>query len=892
MDAERIRTLLDGRIPVVIVVEDGLGGVTAWSRRLKETFRDHPKYNLLMAECPVYSKEISGTRDLCCPTREDLRDALAALRPAIVVPNYAWEGFDTCAELLREGHDLRTIGFCRTDEDLYYEPLAWYEPIIARFAAVSPECVEKLAARIPARKDAIHLMPTGVWVPEPLERTYETAPIRLVYGGRMSQVQKRVLDFVPLVEHLLAMRVDFTLDLVGSGSQTEVLREAIERLPHGGRVRMHEAQPPEAMPDLWRAHDVALLVSEYEGTSNSMLESMAQGTVPLVTEASSGIRGIITEGENGFIVPIGAMGAMARCIGQLAQDPELLARAGAAARETARGYSMERYAERFEAMLDAALAEPRRTWTRTEAMPPQTAKLLRPLQRRPGCEDSPTPRAVPMNPPAPRSEPIVLVAAADDNFAMPLAVMVRSVLDTLAPDRRLKLYVLDGGITPQSKARLEASWRDERLEIEWCTPDLTPLRQLHISGHINAVAYCRLLIPSLLPDTVDKAIYLDGDLVVERDLGEMWDLDIAPYHLLAVQDMTLPYVDSQTALANWAQCGSYLTAPASIRHYEKRGISPKSKYLNSGVLMLNLARWRADGTAQAILTYLRDCKEDVIWHDQDGLNVILHDKWADMDERWNQIPHIHRYPSYLQSPYPEPVFDRILADPWIIHFSTRGKPWHADSTHPAQERFFHYLERTEWKGQRPERPRNLIANGGFAEWDGAKPVGWALAGDALVRPLEIAGAVSALELRVGKPGTNAQLAQRLRPQGDVARQQLVVTLKAKCSEKNALGLNAYVRVDGVQQGHSRNHPGDGRWHVLRHEIPLPIGTDPAALRVMIVLRGHAARPAEIADAFAAVVPRAGRPFRHTPLTRALALLPDPVRRYLRATAKQLKKRMK
>lgn len=888
---EKAHRLLDDRVTVAIVVEDSLGGVSAWSRRLKKLFQDHPKYNLVMIECPVFARDVTGARDLCCPTREDLHDALAALEPALVVPNYAWEGFNLCAGLIREGHVLRTIGFCRTDEELYYGPLAWYEPIIAQFAAVSPECAATLCGRIPHREDDIHIMPTGVWVPEPLERAYETAPIRLVYGGRMSQVQKRVLDFVPLVRHLIALKADFVLDLVGDGSQTEKLKAAMDRLNHGGRVRFQDTQAPEMMPEIWRAHDVFLQTSEYEGTSNSMLESMAQGVVPVVTDASSGIRSVLTEGKNGFIVPVGDMAAMARCIAELAEAPERIREAGAAAYEKAKEYSMERYRDRFVTMLDRALEEPVRTWPHNEELSPEISKLIKKLKRRPGGPDSPTPRAGKQEPPPARSEPIVLVAAADDKFAMPLAVMVRSVLDNLGAERRLQLYVLDGGITQANKERLRRSWDDPRLHLEWCTPDLAPLRHLKLSGHINAVAYCRLLTPSLLPERHDKAIYLDCDLVLEHDLGAMWDLDIRPHHLLAVQDMTLPYVDSRIALRNYDQCAPFLTSARPITRPEKRGIPATNKYLNSGVLMLNLKRWREDGTATRILEYLEKCKGDVIWHDQDGLNVILHDKWADMDERWNQIPHIYRYPSVCESPFPEAIFERILCDPWIIHFSTRSKPWHFDGLHPAQDRFFHYLDHTDWAGWRPPKPVNLARNGDFSAWAEQRPAHWEAPQGGLFRETETADGEKAVEMRVQESGRNVQLTQRIRPEGDVARQRLVVTLKAMCEEEHALGLNAYVHVDGRQRSYSRNHPGDGRWRTLRHEIDLPIGADGTRMHVLVVLRGHATKPAQVAGAFAAVVPRLnnGKPFEHTPFTRLLAMLPNRVRRLLRMIEGRLRR---
>ena len=70
------------------------------------------------------------------------------------------------------------------------------------------------------------------------------------------------------------------------------------------------------------------------------------------------------------------------------------------------------------------------------------------------------------------SREIVVVSATDDGYAMPLAVTIRSALNHLAADRRLRLFILDGGLHEESKARLLKSWRDPRLTVEWIRPDM------------------------------------------------------------------------------------------------------------------------------------------------------------------------------------------------------------------------------------------------------------------------------------------------------------------------------------------------------------------------------------------------------------------------------------
>jgi hypothetical protein len=83
-----------------------------------------------------------------------------------------------------------------------------------------------------------------------------------------------------------------------------------------------------------------------------MLEAMAHGAVPVVTAASSGIAGVIHPQDNGFVVPVGDMAAMAGVIARLAADHSLLADAGRAAYCTAQAYSMDVYARKFARILD------------------------------------------------------------------------------------------------------------------------------------------------------------------------------------------------------------------------------------------------------------------------------------------------------------------------------------------------------------------------------------------------------------------------------------------------------------------------------------------------------------------------------------------------------------
>jgi glycosyltransferase involved in cell wall biosynthesis len=340
------------RLPVIIAGTNGLGGVTTWAAQLRTLLAEHPRYVVRLLY--IGPERHPGDFDFVVPNIDDAEHLVRKLSPAIVIPNYVWELFLTAFE-----PGVKCVGMCHADDDeQYYRPLGWYESMAAKFIAVSRECTDRLTERIPLRTEDITTLPYGIHVPKNLERDYQTDPLRLIYAGRVTQLQKRVWDFVPLVENLLKTGVPFEFDIVGEGDEYARLRDAMVALYPPGLVRFHPRVPHSDMPRIWCGHDVFLQVSDFEGTSVSMLEAMAHGVAPVVTAASSGIAGVIQHQGNGFVAPVGDMAAMARHVARLAAEPGLLMRTGAAAYESAQPYSMDLYRERFTAFLDEVAQSP------------------------------------------------------------------------------------------------------------------------------------------------------------------------------------------------------------------------------------------------------------------------------------------------------------------------------------------------------------------------------------------------------------------------------------------------------------------------------------------------------------------------------------------------------
>jgi lipopolysaccharide biosynthesis glycosyltransferase len=303
---------------------------------------------------------------------------------------------------------------------------------------------------------------------------------------------------------------------------------------------------------------------------------------------------------------------------------------------------------------------------------------------------------------------VVVVSATDDHYAMPLAVTIRSALDRLSTDRRMQLYVLDGGLNDDTKARLLRSWSGGRLSVEWIRPDMDQVGDLMISHQVNLVTYLRLLMPIVLPVHVTRAIYLDADMLVRRDLGRLWDEDQGPHAVLAVPDAAAPYVDASAMLPSFEKCRAYLGAHAPIANYRELGLSADARYFNGGLLVADLAQWRREQYGEKMLACLREHRRHVLWWDQYALNVVLAGKWRTLDDRWNQGAHVFAYPNWSHSPFDRATFTRLQTDPWIVHFCSPSKPWHYFCHHPFQREFYRSLDRTDWKGWRPARPDDYL----------------------------------------------------------------------------------------------------------------------------------------------------------------------------------------
>jgi glycosyltransferase involved in cell wall biosynthesis len=196
-------------------------------------------------------------------------------------------------------------------------------------------------------------------------------PLTITYAGRIQQRQKRILDLITLSDLLASKKGSYHFKIAGDGPQLPQLTDHFEKKKYSNiSIEFLGLVPHERMTDLWASSDISILFSDFEGMSISMLESMGQGCVPIVTDVS-GSKEKITHGQTGFIVTVGDIVAMAQIIGDLDADKARIQQISNACISSVRDHhQFDTYDQDFVTIMRKCMSEPCARWPATKAIVP------------------------------------------------------------------------------------------------------------------------------------------------------------------------------------------------------------------------------------------------------------------------------------------------------------------------------------------------------------------------------------------------------------------------------------------------------------------------------------------------------------------------------------------
>jgi len=264
---------------------------------------------------------------------------------------------------------------------------------------------------------------------------------------------------------------------------------------------------------------------------------------------------------------------------------------------------------------------------------------------------------------------IIRIAFGVDASYVPHVAATIASLATASPRARLHFTMLHSGVAADDHRRVGLC--APRAGFDWIEIDDPALLSLGTLGHISAATTYRLALPRVVPPEVCRVLYLDSDMVVVRDISELWRTDLGGHPVAAVLD---PGVDAAAFAARW-------------------GLPPeRPAYFNAGVFLLDLAAIRADGLFDAALEFLAANQSVLPFRDQDALNYALWQRWLQLDPIWNM-----QRTMAIAGMNAGPNGVGVHRRPGIVHFTTEHKPWLPGAYTPYAWLYWRSLMRTPFR---------------------------------------------------------------------------------------------------------------------------------------------------------------------------------------------------
>jgi len=295
-----------------------------------------------------------------------------------------------------------------------------------------------------------------------------------------------------------------------------------------------------------------------------------------------------------------------------------------------------------------------------------------------------------------------IVYASDDRFAEILGVSLTSLYENSRDMEEICVYVLQSGISAENKMLLQSiSRRYGRKPITFFVgKDITKELSVSVNTDRGSLSqYARLFISSVLPENLERVLYLDCDIIINQSISRLWNLDMQGKTIAALRD-------------------------AFSSYYRRNiGLAPHDVMFNSGVMLVDLARWKALNTEQRLMKFIASKKGIIQQGDQGALNAVLSKETFCFSPVFNSVTIFYDFTYKEILTYRKPIdfytpkeVRQAVEKPVIIHYTTSFlslRPWIRGSKHRYRDKWLHYKALSPWKDSPLWEPEALHGLRGF-----------------------------------------------------------------------------------------------------------------------------------------------------------------------------------
>lgn len=263
-------------------------------------------------------------------------------------------------------------------------------------------------------------------------------------------------------------------------------------------------------------------------------------------------------------------------------------------------------------------------------------------------------------------EKIDVCFACDENYAPYAGCVLLSLLDYHSKEE-LRVWFISDNISQKTKLWIEKNFSGMDVffrDIPQGFLTKVPIRNKHLSR----AAYARLALGSVLPKEVKRVIYLDCDILVLHSIRDLWNWDLKGKVLAGVED--------------W---GLFLQRREGDFYYPF-----STSYKSSGLLLIDVEKWRSKCCENKCLDYLRKPQYPILYEDQDVLNFALYSEFGELPPEWNVVLNFSK--KEIEKRGAPASWIVALKDPFIVHFASANKPWLEFCSLPYKLEFQKYMQ--------------------------------------------------------------------------------------------------------------------------------------------------------------------------------------------------------
>ena len=266
-----------------------------------------------------------------------------------------------------------------------------------------------------------------------------------------------------------------------------------------------------------------------------------------------------------------------------------------------------------------------------------------------------------------------LTTLTDKNYLIPTIVMMASMKENMAQGSHYHFHLFHSDLTPwdeQVVRRLESAQAPHfTISIRQIRPEDNNFSKVP-HGKLGQPALKRLNMPHLLPD-IEKVLYMDSDILVLKDLTELYETDIGDNLIAGVKDVCLLFQEDP-----------------------RFGHFPPNSYICTGVMLMNLKQMRLENTEQRFLDVVPEVVKFWVTTDQDIINYTCKGDVLILPPKFNILPKYivsGGYETGLKEGYIlQSEYEQIFNNPVAFHYAGK-KPW-IDKKIPSAEVWWEFYQ--------------------------------------------------------------------------------------------------------------------------------------------------------------------------------------------------------